>query len=317
MELARLAESGLLTVNPQDRAVSRAFFNTHYLAPDAAINWTGDRSTCNAGDTDLAFRDAVLLRLNYFRAVAGVPATVTFSEEYNAKNQQAALIMSANGQISHSPPGTWTCSSADGVLAASNSNLALGLFGRNAIDAYMKDPGSGNGFVGHRRWILYPQTQIMGTGDLPFTGGWAANSLWVKDLFHYSDPRPPTREEFVAWPPPGYVPYQVVYPRWSFSYAGANFSSATVTMSQGGAAVPVAVEVLANGYGENTLVWIPLGLDNSQSWPKPSGDTSYLVTISNIVIGTGTRTFTYQVTVFDPATASPRAFSGSLMLLLD
>jgi hypothetical protein len=88
-------------------------------------------------------------------------------------------------------------------------------------------------------------------------------------------------------------------------------------MTQGGAAVPVAMEALANGYGENTLVWIPLGLGNSQSWPKPAKDTSYSVTISNVSIGAGTRTFTYQVTVFDPATASPRTFSGSLMLLLD
>ena len=129
-------------------------------------------------------------------------------------------------------------------------------------------------------------------------------------------PRPPTREEFVAWPPPGYVPYQVVYPRWSFSYAGANFSSATVTMTQGGASVPVAVETLATEYGENNLVWIPLGLGSSQSWPQPSRDTSYLVTISNVIIGTGTRTFTYEVTVFDPAKASGVP-SGVLMLLLD
>ena len=129
-------------------------------------------------------------------------------------------------------------------------------------------------------------------------------------------PRPPTREEFVAWPPPGYVPYQVVYPRWSFSYAGANFSSATVTMTQGGSSVPVAMETLDTGYGENTMVWIPLGLGSSQSWPKPSKDTSYMVTISNIIIGTGTRTFTYEVTVFDPAKA-PWVPSGVLMLLLD
>jgi uncharacterized protein YkwD len=317
MELARFAGSGLLTVNPQNRAASRAFFNTYYLAPDAAINWTGDRAVCIAGDTDLAFRDAVLLRLNYYRAMAGVPATVTFSDTYNAKDQQAALMMSANEQLSHDPPTTWTCYSADGAQAAGNSNLALGYFGRNAIDGYMKDPGSGNGFVGHRRWILYPQSRIMGTGDLPFTGGRTANALWVIDYDHYSDPRPPTREAFVAWPPPGYVPYQVVFPRWSFSYAGASFSSATVTMTQGGAAVPVAMEALGNGYGENTLVWIPLGLGHSQSWPKPAKDTTYLVTISNVSIGAGTRTFTYQVTVFDPATAPPRAFSGPLMLLLD
>ena len=316
MELARLPGSGPLTVNPQDRAASRAFFTAYYLAPDAAINWTGDRSTCIAGDTDLSFRDAVLLRLNYYRAMAGVPATVTFSDTYNAMDQQAALMMSANGQLSHSPPTDWTCYSPDGAQAASQSNLALGYFGRNAIDGYMKDPGSGNGFVGHRRWILYPQSQIMGTGDIP-PPGWVANALWVIDYAHYSDPRPPTREEFVAWPPPGYVPYQVVFPRWSFAYAGADFSSATVTMTQGGAAVPVAVEALATGYGENTMAWIPLGLGSSQSWPKPSRDTSYWVTISNISIGAGTRTVTYKVTVFDPATASPGALSGSLILLLD
>ena len=51
----------------------------------------------------------MLLRLNYYRAMAGVPATVTFSDTYNAMDQQAALMMSANGQLSHSPPTTWTC----------------------------------------------------------------------------------------------------------------------------------------------------------------------------------------------------------------
>jgi hypothetical protein len=109
MEVARLDASGQLTVNPGNRAASRAFFNAYYLAQDAPINWTGNRSTCNAGDTNLSFRDAVLLRINYFRAMAGVPATVTFSDTYNAMDQQAALMMSVNGQLSHNPPTTWTC----------------------------------------------------------------------------------------------------------------------------------------------------------------------------------------------------------------
>ena len=108
----------------------------------------------------------------------------------------------------------------------------------------------------------------------------------------------------------------MVYARWSFSYAGANFSSATVIMTQGGASVPVAVETLATGYGENTMVWIPLGLGSSQSWPKPLKDMPYMVTISNVIIGTETRTFTYKVTVFDPAKA-PGVPIGPLMLLLD
>ena len=99
MELARLSALGPLTVNPQNRASSRAFYNTYYLAQAQAINWTGNRSTCSAGSTDLTFRDAVLLRLNYFRAMAGVPAQVTFDDTNSAKNQQAALMMSVNGQL--------------------------------------------------------------------------------------------------------------------------------------------------------------------------------------------------------------------------
>ena len=75
-------------------------------------------TTCDAGTTSAAFRDSVLLRLNYFRAMAGVPADVTFSDTYNAKAQQAALMMSVNNQLSHNPPTIWQCYTADGAEAA-------------------------------------------------------------------------------------------------------------------------------------------------------------------------------------------------------
>ena len=297
-------ESGLAPVNPSNREASRLFYATNYLAPDSPIAWTGNRATCDAGTTASGFQDAVLLRLNYFRAMAGVPATVTFGGTYNGKDQKAALMMSANGQLSHNPPTTWTCYTADGAEAAGNSNLALGASGRAAIDLYMKDPGTGNGAAGHRRWIVFPATQVMGTGDIPATGGSAAQALWVFDSTTWG-PRPPTREEFVAWPPPGFVPYQVVYPRWSFSYPQANFASATVTMTQDGAGVPVTLETIANGYGDNTLVWFPTGMTSSQAWPQPTADTVYTVTINNVLVSGSPRSFTYEVTVFDPATILP------------
>ena len=297
-------ESGLAPVNPSNREASRLFYATNYLAPDSPIAWTGNRATCDAGATASGFQDAVLLRLNYFRAMAGVPATVTFGGTYNGKDQKAALMMSANGQLSHNPPTTWTCYTAEGAEAAGNSNLALGASGRAAIDLYMKDPGTGNGAAGHRRWIVFPATQVMGTGDIPATGGSAAQALWVFDSTTWG-PRPPTREEFVAWPPPGFVPYQVVYPRWSFSFPQASFASATVTMTQGGAGVPVTLETIANGYGDNTLVWFPTGMTSSQAWPQPTTDTVYTVTINNVVVSGSPRSFTYEVTIFDPATVVP------------
>jgi hypothetical protein len=75
-------------------------------------------------------------------------------------------------------------------------------------------------------------------------------------------------------PPPGYVPYQTAYARWSFSYPGADFSAASVSMSSAGANLPVRLEPVVSGYGENTLVWIPSGLSNAAGGPDPRGTPS-------------------------------------------
>ena len=95
-----------LEVDPGLEA-ARTFFLTYYQnAATPAIAWFGDRATCEAGATAPAFRDAVQLRINYFRAMAGVPAGITFSATYNDKAQAAALMMSVNSQLSHSPPAS-------------------------------------------------------------------------------------------------------------------------------------------------------------------------------------------------------------------
>lgn len=308
--------SGPLSVNPQNREASRQFYLTVYLGSGSqAINWTGNRATCNAGDTALDFKEAVAQRINYFRAMAGVPAGIVLATTYNQKDQKTALMMSVNGALNHNPPPSWTCYTAEGAEGAQNSNLALGAYGWDAISLYIKDPGASNSAVGHRRWLLYPQTQEMGTGDIPETGGWAANAVWVFDA-HIWDPRPSTREEFVAWPPPGYVPYQVVYPRWSFAYPEADFSQATVTMTENQQPITVTLAPIVTGYGENTLVWIPKGLADNASWPQPSADTRYRVNITNVRIGGNYRNFSYEVIVFDPATAGPASSPLSPLYLL-
>ena len=293
--------TGQLIVNPQSREDSLNFYLNHYVAwENASANWTGDHNSCNPGSTSLEFRNAVLHRINYFRAMAGIPATVVFSDTYNAKAQAAALMMSVNSQLSHDPPASWLCYSDAGHDGAGNSNLYLGVYGWNAITGYMRDPGGGNYFAGHRRWILYPQTQEMGAGDIPpVSGHWSSNALWVFDS-HMWGPRPATRDEFVAWPPRGYVPYQVVFARWSFAYPSANFSNVTVSMTSNGSNVSLTLSPVVNGYGENTLVWIPLGLSDRAPWPKPASDTTYTVNVQNVTIGGQNRNFTYDVIVVDP-----------------
>jgi len=78
--------TGGFSVNTQNREESRAFYNDEYLeSVGTAINWTGNHAACNEGATAQGFRDAVLIRVNYFRAMGGVPADVTFSSTFNDK----------------------------------------------------------------------------------------------------------------------------------------------------------------------------------------------------------------------------------------
>ncbi|MGD9712708.1 MAG: SH3 domain-containing protein, partial [Thermomicrobiales bacterium] len=295
------------SVDTSSRSAVVAYFNAYYRGQSQpAISWTGNHPSCDAGTTSSAYRDDVLLRIMYYRGMSGVPTSIGFSSTANSKNQQAALVMSANGALSHFPPSDWDCWTADAYEAAGSSNIAIGYHGRSAVDAYIKDAGSNNFVAGHRRWLLYPQTQTFGTGDTPFapaTGGnpsfSSSNSIWVFDS-NIGGPRPGTRDGFVAWPPTGYVPYQVVFPRWTFSYPGANFSGATVTLTRDGANVPVTIESRTNnGYGENTIVFRPTSMGSGDAWANPGSDSTYRVTISGVG-NAASSTFAYDVIVIDP-----------------
>lgn len=285
-------------VDTQNRQQVVNFYLVDYQSSEGVgSGWNGNVSSCIASTTSAAFKEAMLDRINYFRAMAGVPALEGFLAEYNSKAQAAALMMSAEGALSHSPGTGWACYTANGAEGAGSSNLYLGVYGPAAISGYIYDPGSGNYPVGHRRWILYPQTKFMGTGDIPPSSGYSpANALWVFDSANMWGPRPDTRESFVAWPPPGYVPYQVVYPRWSFSYAGADFSGSTVTMSKNGSPLSLTVSSVVNGFGENTLVWEP----NDNFSTAPSSDVPYQITINNVVINGSPQTFSYEVIRINP-----------------
>lgn len=303
-QTAFAAVTGGFSVEIGDREAVRTFYNAVYGArSNVRSDWTGSVSNCVAGTTSQDYQNAVLTRLNFYRAMIGAPAGVIFREDYSLRAAHAALIMSATDEISHFPDEDWHCYTVLGAEGADNSNLALGSAGMEAIDGYMIDSGP-NYRVGHRRWVIYPKTQIMGTGDIDPPDGSSeqrANSLWIFDD-HFSDPRPKTRESFVAWPPPGFVPHTLVYPRWSFQISGANFTNAVVTVSSNGTPVAVHKEKVETGYGENAVVFVPHGItpQTRMFWPKPAQDVTYSVQIDNIVVRGNITNYAYQVVVFDP-----------------
>ncbi len=297
----------LSVVDIHDRQDVRQLYNTVYLASNGIkAEWTGNVESCDAGMTSDEYNNAILQRINYFRSMSGVDANIRFNDDMNRKARAAALIMSANQALSHHPPDSWACYSTDGDEGAGQSNLGLGTHGYEAITLLMKDPGSNNIAVGHRRWIYYPQTKVMGTGDIvpsSFSPGSAhASIVQDKNLFAT---RPSTRDGFVSWPPPGFVPYQLVFPRWSLSYANADFSEATVSMTnkQGD---HIDVDVIFRSKPPSlkfisapakTITWEPaVNADVVAS----GNDVEYNVTVDNVVLNGVTQTFQYTVTAIDP-----------------
>jgi hypothetical protein len=134
--IARSAETPAVTAIPKtgdfavdiaDRQHSGAFFNSVCaVAEGTPVGFTGDVSACLPGGTAAGFKDATLLRINYFREMVGVPDNIAFDPTYGAKAQRAALMMARADALSHHPTPTWPCYTADGAEGASNSNLALG-----------------------------------------------------------------------------------------------------------------------------------------------------------------------------------------------
>jgi hypothetical protein len=296
--------TGGLSVDTTSREQVREFYNSIYTASsDVAMNTTAETDSCVPGTNSPLYVDATLLRINWFRALAGLPASISFDPTECTEDQAAAVMMSEHGALQHSGSWTgWDCFSTDATNAADHSNLALGYSGPDAITAYILD-NEGNYVVGHRRWMLYPQTETMGTGDVPAEDTtYAANATWVIDA-NYGGARPATRTPYVAWPPTGYVPYQVAFPQWSFALSNADLSAATVTMTSNGVAMAITQQAYATGYGENSVVWYLTSQDviDETAFPFNGKDTVYSVTVSNVVTTGGAESFTYNVTLFDPA----------------
>ncbi|MBI2393082.1 MAG: hypothetical protein HYV09_26090 [Deltaproteobacteria bacterium] len=299
----RTWQSGLF-LDPASREASRILFRAVYAGSEGVVSgWTGNVEAGVAGDTTAAFKEATTKRINYYRALAGVPADIEHDAKYASAAQAAALIMAANGQLSHTPPKTWKHWSEQGAFGASKSNLALSDVGPGAVNSYMLDPGGTNLKVGHRKWLLSPATRNMGTGDVEVgASNKAANALYVVDAATGAFT---TRDAWVAWPPRGYVPYPVVFPRWSFAIDKGDFSSAVVTVLRDGAPLSVTVQSRNEGPSFPAIVFVPSGF-SSEGWgtmPRPSQDVRFDVRIDGVLVAGKAKSFTYTTVAFDPAAA--------------
>lgn len=275
-----------------DRAEVVAVHRAEFQRQEPDIGFTGDVGDCDAGTTSQDFRDSVVRRINWYRQLAGLVDTVSERPEYTEAAQNAALIVRANNVLTHYPDRSLRCYTESGYSGASNSNLFLGPVGISAIDGYIEDHGENNRSVGHRSWILNPQLGQVGIGNVVADDDdprfyWGSNALWVVDDSGLDAVR--ERRGFVSWPPAGYVPAEVVWPRWSFTLPrGADFRTATVTMTHH-AAGEALLDVIARGTSARPgIVWEPIVLPrtatHAHQFVSADSDQCYAVTVGNVTI---------------------------------
>ena len=185
------------------------------------LNWTGNTGDCDPGTISQLAQTKTLQRLNFFRRMAGLPDKCIFDTTKNRYCQAAALCMFAQGYLDHHPNASWKCFSEDALKGASHSNLGLGSATSYSVDQQIEDGGDNNKEVGHRTWLLTTEKKCYAYGASQNTV-----AFWTLGCGEsYSDTIINSyNTEFVAWPPPGPVPNNLVFDRWSFTSYNNNFS---------------------------------------------------------------------------------------------
>jgi hypothetical protein len=228
--------------------------------------WSGSTASCDPGDMSAGAREIALGLHKLYRSMAGLEP-VEMTDEGNRLAQGCALLMDANGQLSHTPDASWDCYTKEFADAAGTSSIG----GGNAIsgvDGYMVDPGNPT-TLGHRRWVLSNMLAGVGFGS---TGSFTCQYQPAK--------RPAAgAKAWVAWPPPGQIPIQAFSSAfakldqtgWSIQSDTVDLASATVSVTSDGAELPVTVTQLLPGYGSSKAMRF-----NAMGWTAAAGKTYHV-----------------------------------------
>lgn len=295
--------AAVAAIDTTNRSEVLARFRQTYV-DSTPRSWTGGSvRDCRAGTLSSDYRVALVRRINYFRAMAGLSGSLVENEGASTEAQAAALLMDANMALSHSPPNTWKCYSPIGVSGAARSNLCLGCADAAPlliVDDFIWDDGDNNKSVGHRRWLLYSKLAEVGVGETTIAG--AINVL--AGTFAVADPK---ASGGVAWPNRGYIPRVLFNPtyRWSYSCPNANFGSAVVEMRDDqNRPIAVIIESRSDPVGDSSIVWrVDVTASPRGTWDPGSmssaADTRIAVSI-NGVLGCGSSTVhSYTTTIFN------------------
>ena len=143
-----------------------------------------------------------------------------------------------------------------------------------SVDLFVGDNGIFD--LGHRRWVLNPSADVSAFGH---KNGFTCMYSFAQGAF--ADP------DFVSWPPPGPVPADAAYGRWSFATSRFDTTAETVVelSVDDGEFTAVAFDRLGFGYGS---LFTTLAFDVPALSPWDVAGHAVRVRISNLARADGT-----------------------------
>lgn len=176
----------------------------------------------SAGSLTEAAQQEALDYLNFLRWIAGLDP-VALSPLYSLRSQNAALLLAANDEISHTPGQPAQMDDAlyeSALLGASQGNLVKFNWMRpeillDGVEYFVRDDGSMNlSVLGHRRWLLNPAMAETGFGLANAASGMSYVVMYAVDEGNAS-----AQWDRVCWPAEGAFPVELMRSQiaWSVS----------------------------------------------------------------------------------------------------
>lgn len=275
------------------RTVTKEISEHTFTNDNFLYTQTPDPSICFAGSLSEAAQLRQLNTINEVRKLHQLP-TVTYDNNADLEEQQAALIQRANNFLSHTPPENSLCFSQTAYDGSISSNLHLGSGGNsdpaNDIIGFIDDAFnvSSLGGVGHRRALLNPFLQFTSYGQVQ-----GASAVKVADFSTNSVTASNEIPDFIAFP---YLRYPYVFfsdktsnkkTPWSLTIIEDKLS---LWANQSSFFADIELSVRQKDSGQLMLVndlhtdTSGTGIPNNLSWMVVDWqyDTWYTVTIDNI-----------------------------------
>lgn len=195
----------LMAVWPRTGLARPAFYPDFRVLSAPLFAEQPDIPACRGGRLhENAIREA-WQALNGIRSLHGLAPVET--DRYDTAATQAALMLAANGSLSHSPPVSWRCHTAAGAQALAGSLLSGGVTARNIafhtpaqdIIAWLTDNNAANDSIGHRRWLLDPFLGKVAYARV--SGSTGGRKVTVASVLHVTGiARPAAGPELIAYP---------------------------------------------------------------------------------------------------------------------